>query len=68
MTPEQGENLPRWWRGQKERYRLSGGFFQLENPGKVVVFLGNPFHLKPDGSLVAFTDDERRKFILNKPK
>jgi len=68
MTPEQRGSLPARWRGQEERYRLSGVSFKSENPGKVVVFQGNPFHLNRDGSLVAFTDEERRKFNLNKPR
>jgi len=68
MTSEKEMHLPRFWRGQKERYDLSGKLIQLTNPGTVVVFRGNPFHLNPDGSLVAFTDDERRKFVLNKLK
>jgi hypothetical protein len=68
MTSERGMHLPLLWRGQKERYNLSGKLLELQNPGKVVVFQGSPFHLNPDGSLVAFTDEERRKFVLNKPK
>jgi len=68
MNPEQRRGLPERWRGQKERYDLSGKLFELKNPGKVVVFRGNPFHLNPDGSLVAFKDDEKREFVLNKPK
>lgn len=63
MTPEK-MSLPRFWRGQKERYSLVGKKFDLPNPGEVIIFQGKPFNLKPDGSLVPFSEEEKRKFIL----
>ena len=63
MTPE--SFLPRYWRGQGEKYSLKGSKMELPNPGKVVIFQGVPFHLEEGGTLKAFTDEERLKFNLN---
>lgn len=59
-------NLPRLWRGQKERYSLSFKQIELKNPGTIAIFLGTPFRVVDGGrTLQALDEEERRKFILN---
>jgi len=58
---------PSYWRTRKERYSLLGKKLYLSNPGEVVIFRGNPFHLGDGGrTLIVFTDEERRNFVLNR--
>jgi len=62
---EKGNYSARYWRGQKERYSLVGPEIHLPNPGDLVVFQGQPFHLEDEGkTLRAFGEEEKRKFVL----
>lgn len=65
MPVEKGNHSARYWRSQKERYSLTGQEIHLPNPGDVVVFQGQPFHLEDQGkTLRAFGEKEKRKFVL----